>query len=78
MNMSDLEIKIPKILETEKPQLEKRIEELIVFEAKRKRLLAFINEVLKGTTQLSDVELVKLRRTEKQGRYKKLKHQGLV
>lgn len=76
--MSDLEIKLPKILEGEKPRLEKRIEELVVFEAKRKRLLAFIDEVMKGATQISDTELIKLGRSLKQGRYKKLKQQGFV
>ena len=75
--MDDLEIKLPKILKGEKPRLEKRIEELVVFEEKRKKLLGFIDELMKGAKNLGDEDLVKLGREIKQGRFKKLKKQGL-
>ena len=75
---SDLEIKLPKILETEKPRLEQNINDLVVFEVKRKKLLAFMDEVMRGARQLSDRDLVKYGRELKQGRFKKLKKQGLV
>jgi len=77
-DMSDLEIKLPKILEAEKLRLEQNIKELVVFEAKRKKLLAFMDEVMSGARQLSDRDLVKYGRELKQGRFKKLKKQGLV
>ena len=76
--MGDLEIKLPKILEREKIVLEKRIEELITFEAKRRRLLVFIDEIMKGAKQLPEKELISLGRELKHGRFKKLKKQGLV
>lgn len=75
--MDDLEIKLPKILEKEKPRLEKRIEELVVFEEKRKKLLGFIDELMKGAKNLGNKDLVKLGREIKHGRSKKLKKQGL-
>ncbi len=75
--MGDLEIKLPKILEKEKPRLEKQIEELVVFEEKRRKLLGFISELMKGTKNLDDKDLVKLGREIKKGRFKKLKKQGL-
>ena len=76
VDMDELEIKLPKILEAEKSRLEKRIEELVVFEAKRKRLLTLIDEVMKDAKQLSDDEAVNLGRKIKQGRFNKLKKQG--
>jgi len=76
VDMDGLEIKLPKILEAEKSRLEKRIEELVVFEAKRKRLLTLIDEVMKDAKQLSDDEAVNLGRKIKQGRFNKLKKQG--
>jgi hypothetical protein len=75
--MAELEIKLPTILEGEKVRLAKRVEELVMLEAKRKKLLEFIDEVMKGAKQLSDEELVKFGREIKQGRFKKLKEQGL-
>lgn len=75
--MGDLEIKIPKILEKEKPRLERQIEELVIFEEKRRKLLGFISEFMKGAKNLDDKELVKLGREIKKGRFKKLKKQGL-
>jgi len=74
--MDDLEIKLPEILKQEKPQLEKRIEELVIFEEKRKKLLGFIDEIMKGAKNLSDNDLVKLGREFKKGRFDKLKKQG--
>ncbi len=76
--MAELEIKLPTILEGEKTRLEKRIEELLMLEAKRKKLLEFIDEVMKGAKQLSDEELVKFAREIKRGRFKELKRQRLV
>jgi len=75
--MDDLEIKLPEILKKEKPRLEKRIEELVIFEEKRKKLLSFIDESMKGGKNLSQGDLVKLGREIKQGRFRKLKKQGL-
>jgi len=75
--MDDLEIKLPEILKKEKPRLEKRIEELVIFEEKRKKLLSFIDEIMKGAKNLDQGDLVKLGREIKQGRFKKLKKQGL-
>jgi len=75
--MDDLEIKLPEILKKEKPRLEKRIEELVIFEEKRKKLLGFIDEIMKGGKNLNRADLVKFGREIKQGRFKKLKKQGL-
>ena len=75
--MDDLEIKLPEILKKEKPRLEKRIEELVIFEEKRKKLLSFIDEIMKGGKNLSQGDLVKLGREIKHGRSRNLKKQGL-
>jgi len=75
-DMAELEIKLPKILQGEKSKLEKRLEELVLFEAKRKRLLVLIDDIMKGGKQLTNDELIKLGRDIKQGRSKKLKKQG--
>lgn len=39
--MKDLEIKLPDNLKSEKPRIEKRIGELIVFQEKRKKTFEF-------------------------------------
>lgn len=60
--MEDLDIKLPDSLKDEKTQLKKRIGDLIVFEEKRKKLLRFIDEIMKDADHLDDEELVKLGR----------------
>lgn len=70
--MEDLDIKLPDSLKGEKTQLKKRIGELIVFEEKRKKLLRFIDEIMKDADHLDDEELVKLGRELKKGRSKKV------
>lgn len=73
--MAGLSIKLPKLLEGDKAKLEKKIDELVTSEAKRKALLKFIDEAMKGSKQLSDRELVKLGRKIKKGRFEQLKKQ---
>jgi len=70
--MKDLDIKLPDTLKSEKTRLKKRIGELIVFEEKRKKLLKFIDEIMKDADDLNDEELVKLGRKIKKGRFKKI------
>lgn len=70
--MEDLDIKLPDTLKSEKTRLKKRIGELIVFEEKRKKLLKFIDEIMKDADNLSDDELIKLGRKIKKGRNKKV------
>ena len=52
--MKDLEINLPDNLKNEKPCIKKRIGELIVFEEKRKKLLNFIDEIMKEAENLDD------------------------
>lgn len=70
--MEDLDIKLPDTLKSEKTRLKKRIGELIVFEEKRKKLLKFIDEIMKDADNLNDEELVKLGKKIKKGRFKKI------
>ena len=70
--MEDLDIKLPDTLKSEKTRLKKRIGELIVFEEKRKKLLKFIDEIMKDADDLNDEELVKLGKKIKKGRFKKI------
>jgi len=76
--MPEIIIKIPEELIDEKNFLERRIMEMVNFEAKRKALLNFIDEAMKGAAELSDEELANLGRKIKKGRFKKLKKRGLV
>lgn len=74
----ELEVKIPDMSRRDTHELQRRIQELVMFEVKRKLLVEFVNEVMEGAKQLSDRELVKLGRSVKKGRFKQLKKQGLV
>ena len=76
--MPKLEIKLPDVLRSERYRLERDIHELVIFETKRRMLLEFVDEVMKGAKQLSDEKLVKLGRKFKKGRYEQLKKRGLV
>ena len=76
--MSELKVKIPELLEEESVKIEKDIEELISSEEKRKLLSLFIDEVMKGSKQLSKEELIELGRSVKKGRFEKFKQMGLV
>jgi predicted lipid carrier protein YhbT len=66
--MDDLKIKLPKTLEDDKSRLERQIEELIASEEKSKKLLNFIDELMKGVKNLIDDDLIKLGRELKKGR----------
>lgn len=59
-------------------KLEKVLEEALLYEAKKRALLKFLDEIMKGAKQLPDKELVKLGRELKKGRYKELKKKGLI
>lgn len=76
--MPEIVIKIPEELSDEKNFLERRIMEMVNFEAKRKALLNFLDEAMKGAAELSDEELVNLGRKIKKGRFEKLKKRGLM
>lgn len=76
--MAELKVKIPKSLEGETDKIEKQVEEIISSEEKRKLLSNFINEVMIGSKQLSEDELVDLGRKARKGRFEKLKQMGLV
>lgn len=76
--MPEIVIKIPEELIDEKNFLERRIMEMVNFEAKRKALLNFLDEAMKGAAELSDEELVNLGRKIKKGRFEKLKKRGLM
>ena len=76
--MGDISVKIPKVLEEDKAKLEKKIGELVMFEAKRKELLKFVNENMKGAGQVTESELVSFGRRLKKGRFRHLKKQGLA
>ena len=76
--MAELKFEIPGLLEEDSKRLEKDVSEFIAVEEKRKRLLLFMDEVMKGAKQLSDEELVKLSREFKKGRAEKLRQMGLM
>lgn len=76
--MAEIVVKLPKCLEGEVEQVKRRVSEEIAFEAKRRALLDFIDEVMKGAKQLSDEELVRLGKEIKKGRSEKLRKRGLV
>lgn len=58
--------------------LEKVLEEALLYEAKKRALLKFFDEMMKGAKQLPDEELVELGRKIKKGRYERLRKKGLV
>ncbi len=73
-----LVVKIPEELKDETGRIEREVEGLISLEEKRKLLSRFINEVMKGSKQLSEEELIKLGREFKRGRAEKLRQKGLI
>ena len=76
--MVEIKVRIPEPLEEETERIERKIEEFVSTEEKRKLLSLFIDEVMKGAKQLSEDELVKLGREVKRGRAEKLRETGLV
>jgi len=74
--MKELRINIPEGLEIGK--VEERVQELIMIEVKRRLLVDFTDEVMKGGKQLSEEKLIKLGRKFKNGRFEYLKKKGLV
>lgn len=74
----ELEVRIPDVLKGDRARLERRVQEIVEFEAKRKMLLEFVDSVMEGAKQLNDEELVKLSRKIKKGRFEQLKKRGSV
>lgn len=56
----------------------KVIEEALQYEAKKRALLNFLDEMMKGARQLPEKELVRLGRQIKKGRYEELRNKGLI
>lgn len=76
--MSEICVKIPGFLKDRSAKLEKDILELVSSEEKRKLLSLFMDEVMKGSGQVSKSELVRLGREVKKGRFGRIKGEGLA
>lgn len=76
--MVELNVEIPRLLESDVDKIEQEVKGLISLEEKRKLLSLFVDEVMKGAKQLNKDELIKLGREVKKGRFEKLKQMGLV
>ena len=76
--MVKLEIEIPNELKEDRSRLEEQIEELVSYEARRRVFLELTDEIMEGTKQLSDDEVVELARKFKKGRFKQLQKRGIV
>lgn len=56
----------------------KVIEEALLYETKKRALMKLVDEIMKGSRQLPDEQLVKLGRELKKGRYEELKRKSLM
>ena len=71
-----MKIELPEMRGREITGLKRRMQELASFEVKRQLLIEFVDEVMEGSKQLSEKELVKLGRKIKKGRFEQLKKEG--
>jgi len=78
--MAEIVVEVPKGVEKRLKgvKLKKVLEEALLYEAKKRALLKFLDEMMKGAKQLSNEELVRLGREIKKGRYEQLKKKGLI
>jgi hypothetical protein len=76
--MAEIKVKIPKELEPEVDRIEREIEELVSSEQKSKLIAEFVDDVMKGASQLGEKELVELGRGMKRGRAEELRRLGLM
>lgn len=56
--MTEIIISIPKELEAEKLEIERKLYEIVEIEAKKKMLVKFFDELMKGAKQLSEEEVI--------------------
>lgn len=76
--VAEIVVKLPALLKEDAKKIEKEVQDFIEQEKKRKLLSILIEEVMKGTKQLNEKEIVKLGREIKKGRAEKLKQLGLL
>lgn len=76
--MAEIKVKIPKELEPEVDRIEREIEELVSSEQKSKLIARFVDDAMKGASQLGEEELVELGRAMKRGRAEELRGLGLM
>ena len=56
--MAKVVISIPKELEAEKSEIERKLGKIVELEAKKKMLVKFFDELMKGAKQLSEEEII--------------------
>lgn len=54
--MAEIIIPVPKELEGERGELERKLRELVEFEVKRKKIIKFFEGLMEGAQQLSEKE----------------------
>lgn len=76
--MVEIIIPLPKILEKEKSEIERKLREIVELEVKRRMLIKLFDEVMKGAKQLSDEEIVEFSKKFKEAGVEELKKKGLM
>lgn len=71
--MAEVVIRIPKELEAEKSEIESKLRKIVEIEAKKKMLVKFFDELMKGAKQLSEAEIIEFSKKFKKAGAKELK-----
>ncbi|MBC7091089.1 MAG: hypothetical protein H5T50_04170 [Nitrososphaeria archaeon] len=69
---------MPKELESERGELERKLRELVEFEVKRNKIIKFFEGLMEGTRQLSEKEVVEFSRKFKEAGVNELRDEGLL
>ncbi len=76
--MTEIIIPLPEELEEDKPEIERKLREIVELEAKRRMLIKLFDELMKGTKQLSEEELIEFSKKFKKAGVEELKKKGLI
>mgnify|MGYP001626295036 FL=1 len=76
--MTEIIIPLPEELEEDKPEIERKLREIVELEAKRRMLIKLFDELMKGTKQLSEEELIEFSKKFKKAGAEELKKKGLI
>lgn len=77
-DIAEIIIHVPKELESERGELERKLRELVEFEVKRNKIIKFFEGLMEGTRQLSEKEVVEFSRKFKEAGVNELRDEGLL
>jgi predicted nucleic-acid-binding protein len=76
--MSKVVVQLPKELEKERAEIERKLCKFVALEAKRKRIIELFDKIMENAKQLSDKEIIEFSKKFKKAGAEELREKGLI